>query len=135
MTVSQVRRQWLDFAFVGTRRIEAAFPEWRMRAAPSPTPSLLSARLTERRGSHQRFARIRPTVRVGMIAIVVRQPRVEAFLERGGTGEVAAFQEASTQDTEEQFHLIEPRSVNRREVEHVFVTGVAEELAAELAGR
>jgi hypothetical protein len=38
---------------------------------------------------------------MGVVAIVVRQPSLQSFLERGSTGKIAAFQEAPTQDAEE----------------------------------
>lgn len=69
-----------------------------------------------------------------MLLIVVGQPSVQAFLERFGTSEITPFQESPTQYAEKQFHLIEPRTVNRCEMEHMPVTGVAQEGTALLAG-
>ena len=65
-----------------------------------------------------------------VIAIVDCQPRLNSFFELLGVGEVAALEEASAQHAEEQFHLVEPRTVDWGEVERVFVTGVAQKLPA-----
>ena len=71
---------------------------------------------------------------MSVVAIVNRQPRLNSFLERGGIGEVAPLEKTPAQDAEEQFHLVEPRAVNRCEVEHMFVAGIAQELPAFPAG-
>ena len=69
-----------------------------------------------------------------MLAIVVLQPCVDSFLKIRGTFKIAALQESPAQDAEEQFHLVQPRTVKRREMKHVLVTGVAEKLAPLSAG-
>jgi hypothetical protein len=71
---------------------------------------------------------------MGVVAIVHRQPPLDAFLELRGTGEVAPLEESPAQDAEEQFHLVEPRTVDRSEVEHMFVIGILQELSALSAG-
>jgi hypothetical protein len=93
---------------VGSRRIKTPFPEWRTGTESGPPSSLLSPCLAKRRGPHQRLPRIRPSVRMSVVAIVSRQPRLDSFLELGGACEIAPFEEAPAQDTEEQFDLIEP---------------------------
>jgi len=45
---------------------------------------------------------------MSVIAIVNRQPRLDPFLEFGGAGEIAPFEEAPAQDAEKQFNLVEP---------------------------
>ena len=67
---------------------------------------------------------------MSVVAIVGRQPRFDSFFKCRSAGEVAALEEASTQDAEEQFHLVEPRTVDRCEVERVFVSGIAQEYPA-----
>jgi hypothetical protein len=65
-----------------------------------------------------------------VLPIVVLQPFRQSFLEVSRTAEIAPLQETPAQDAEEQFYLVQPRAVNRREVEHVSVTGIAQESAA-----
>src|SRR5829696_2663280 len=130
MTVSELRRQWRNFALIGTRRVQFPFPKRWAGAEPGPPALLLSPRLAERRGSHQWFTRVRPPIRMSVVAIVGRQPPPDSFLELDGTGEVAPLEEPAGKDAEEQFHLVEPRTVNRCEVEHMLVARVDQELPA-----
>lgn len=60
-----------------------------------------------------------------VLPIVVLEPFRQPFLEVSCTVEIGPLQETPAQDAEEQFYLIQPRAVNRREVEHVSVTGIA----------
>jgi hypothetical protein len=71
---------------------------------------------------------------MGVVAIVSRQPRLDSFLDLRGTGKIASLEEASAQDAQEQFHLIEPRAVDWRKVKHMLVTGVTQERSTLLAG-
>jgi len=96
MTTPQVRCQWRDFASVGSGWVEFANPERRTRSESGSTAPLLSPRLAERGAADQRFARVGPAVRMGVVAIVGRQPRLNAFLECRGTGEVATLEKAPT---------------------------------------
>ena len=134
MTVSEVCRHCHGFAAVGTRRVEFPFPERWAGAEPGSPALLLSSRLAERRGADQRFPGIRPPIRMSVVAIVDRQPPLDSFLERLRIGEVTPLEEPATQDTEEQFHLVEPRTVNGCEVEHVLVARVDQERPAFPAG-
>lgn len=70
---------------------------------------------------------------MGVLLIGILQPLRQPFLEVSGTAEIGPLPETPAQDAEEQFYLIEPRAVNRREVEQVSMTGIAQENAALLA--
>jgi hypothetical protein len=115
-------------------RATPTFPLRRSCSAPRPPLQLLTPRLTERRRPNQWLTRVRPAVGVGVIAIVTHQPTIQSFFEFGSTGKVAPLQESTTQDTEEQFYLVQPRTVNRSEMKHVLVTEVAQKRTTLLAG-
>ena len=61
------------------------------------------------------------------MGIVIIQVRCQTRDEFRGRGEVAAFQEASSQGAEPQLHLVEPRTVLGREMKNVFVCGIGQE--------
>lgn len=68
------------------------------------------------------------------MSIVVVQVCGHACDEFLGRCEVAAFQEASSEGTEPQLDLVEPRTVLGRKVEDMLVIGVGQECASLLAG-
>ena len=67
------------------------------------------------------------------MGIVIVQIRCQTAYELLGGGEVAAFEETTSQGAEPQFDLVEPRAVLGREVEDVLVICISQEGAALLA--
>ncbi len=96
-------------------------------AKPGSSLLLLSPGLAERRAPHERLTRVGPLVRRRVLAIVLLQPRLRAPLELRHAAEHPAPQETPRHYAEEQLHLIQPRSVDRREVEHDLVALVRQE--------
>src|ERR1700683_1475853 len=107
---------------------EALEQRWAS-AQPRSSLSALPGGLAERRGTRHRLSRVRPPVRMRVFLIVPLQPSLDPLYKLRSTVEVSSPEELSLQHAEEQFHLIQPRPVLRREVEHVFVVGVAEKLS------
>src|SRR6185436_9670474 len=103
------------------------------RTKPGAALESLAARLAQRRASDQGFSGIRPAVGMSVAQVVCLQPAVDPPFKLRRTVEVTAFEELPRQDAEEQLHLVEPRAVQGREVEHVFVVGVAEKRPSLLA--
>src|SRR5271163_5184701 len=91
----------------------------RSGSKPSPSLSALPTGLAEGRRPHQRLSRVCPPVRMRVLAIVPLQPLFDPLLKIGHAGEVTALEELACQHAEEQFHLVEPRPVLGREVEHM----------------
>lgn len=134
MTVSKVLSQCLIFASViGPWWIQPTLPKIVAGPAPRPPPQLLPSRLTERRRPNQWLTRVRPAVGMSVVAVVTHQPTIQTFFEFGSTRKVTPLQESTTQDAEEQFHLVQPRTVNWREMKPVLVTGVAQKRTTLLA--
>src|SRR5438552_331754 len=121
MSISLVRCHSLRGSLVGPGRIEKSLPARPSGADPGSPTLLLTARLTERCPSHQRLARVGPTVRMGVMSIVVLQKRTQTPLELRRACEVAALEESPRQHAEPQLHLVQPRAILRREVKHVRV--------------
>src|SRR5260221_4861295 len=118
MTNSQIRRQSRLFPDVGTGRVQESFKQRGTRAKPGSPLPLLSPGLAEGRVTNQRLARVGPPVRMRMPAIVSLQPRLQTLLEIRHTGKHPTAEKPPRQDAEEQLHLVQPRPMDRREVEH-----------------
>lgn len=89
--------------------------------------TLLTTRLTERRGSYQGLARIRPTIRMGSMGVIdLKIVTQTGFKVLGGT-EVAPFQKTPRQDAKPQLHLVEPGAMFGRKVEHMLMAWIAQE--------
>ena len=89
--------------------------------------TLLTTRLTERRGSYQGLARIRPTIRMGSLGVIdLKIVTQTGFKVLGGT-EVAPFQKTPRQDAKPQLHLVEPGAMFGRKVEHMLMAWIAQE--------
>ena len=69
---------------------------------------------------------------MGVVIVEVRGDAPDEFRSRG---EVAAFQETTSQGAEPQFDLVEPRAVLGREMEHVLVIGIGQESTPLGAGK
>src|SRR3982750_4542252 len=108
MTVSQVRCHWLDAA-VGTQRMKETFVQLRAGAEPGSALLPLPPGLAERRTTHQRFARVRPAVRVRLLQVVVLQVSPQTLLKLLDRGEIATPQELPRQHAEPHLHLTPPR--------------------------
>lgn len=67
---------------------------------------------------------------MSVLLIVVFQPSRQACLESRSAGEITPFQKTPTQHAEEEFDLVEPRTMNGGEVKHMLVTRVTQERAA-----
>src|ERR1700674_2323780 len=103
------------------------FKRTRGSPEPSPTKPSLAVCLAERCATHQGFARVRPTVRVRPLLVVLLQPPLQTLRELGHRMKVSPLQQLARQDAEEQFHLIQPRAVDRRKVENHLVAWVTQE--------
>ena len=114
-------------------RIKVAFKRLRMLTKPRTTLPLLTACLTERSTTHQRCPSIRPTVWMGMTAVIVVDKGEQARLEVRHRREIAPLQKAPLQDAKPQFHLIKPGTMNWGEMEHMFVGLIREKGFALLA--
>lgn len=66
--------------------------------------------------------------------VVIAQVSGQAFREFRRRCEVAPLEETTRQRAEPQFHLVEPRAMFGREMEHVFVVSVRQERAPLFAG-
>src|SRR5262245_47541526 len=127
MTVSQVCRQWRLLPDVGAWRMQQALKQAWPAAKPGTTTPPLPLRLAERGSTHQGFPRVRPTVRVRSVLVVLRQPPLQTRRERRHRGKVPATQQLPGQHAEEQLHLVQPRAVDGGEMEDVAVAGVTQE--------
>lgn len=107
--------------------MQKAFKQIGRTPEPSTTVASLRARLAERCPAHQRLARVRPSIRLRLAFIVVRQPPTQTVGEIRRRMKVATPQHLPTQHAEEQLDLIQPRAVDRREMEHDTVTRIAQE--------
>ena len=70
--------------------------------------TLLTTRLTERRGPHQGLARRGPTIRMGVMGVVDFKIVIQARFKILGRIEIAALEKTARQDAQPQFHLVEP---------------------------
>src|SRR6516165_10604544 len=91
--------------------------------------------LAEGGSPHKWLSRVRPSVGVGVLAVVVLQESDQPVLEVGCEAEVPALEESARDDTEPKFHLIEPRAMDRGKVKHMAVPDIRQELAALRPGR
>src|SRR4051794_38054157 len=93
----------------------------QLGACTEPGPALLPLPPgpAEGRAAHQRLARVRPAVGVRLLQVVRLQVSDQALLELRHRDEVATPQELPRQDTEPQFHLVQPRAMPRQVVEDV----------------
>src|ERR1700691_2946389 len=107
--------------------MQQAFKQTRGTSEPGTALPPLAARLSERRPTYQRFARVRPPIRMRLALVVLCQPPTQTLRELRHRMEVATPQHLSAQHAEEQLHLIQPRAVNRREMEHQPMTRIAQE--------
>ena len=96
-------------------------------AKPCPSLPLLTPGLTERGGSHEGLSRIRPAIRVGVMRVVDSKIIDQTDGKVCGRGEVPPFEKATRQDTQPEFDLIQPRSMGRRKMEHMRMSGVTQE--------
>src|SRR5437763_1817341 len=103
------------------RREEQALAARGPGAEEGPPALLPPPRPLERRVPHQRRARVRPPIRVRPLPVVPAQPLPEPPHELLRAGEVVAPEQLPRQHAEEQLYLVQPRPVDRREVEHVLV--------------
>src|SRR6202021_2269270 len=124
MTISQIRRQSRLFPHVRPGWVQKAFKQRGTSAKPGSSLSLLSPSLGERRVPNQRLACVCPLVRMRMLAIVPLQPCLQTRLEIHHAGKHPPTQKPPPQDAEKQVPLVQPRPVDRREVEHVLVAFV-----------
>src|SRR5215469_8099829 len=108
MTVLEVCRQSSSPTLVGPRRVEKTLPA-RPPADPRSPVLLPPACLAERRPTHQRLTRIRPTIGMGMTPVILLQKQLQPVLELRHVREISPPQEATRQHTEPQLHLIQPR--------------------------
>src|SRR5262245_43784337 len=118
MTDSQVRRQWESFPVVRAWWMKNPFKSLGGTAEPGSPLTTLPLRLAERCRPYQRFARVRPAIRVRLVFVVLGQPPRQTLHEGRRRGEIAAPQYLPGQHAEEQLHLLQPRAVLRREMEH-----------------
>src|SRR5271167_4885162 len=95
-------------------------------AEPGPPLLPLPPGLTEWCATHQRFARVRPPIRVRFFLVVVLHIPPQTLLEFLNRSEVASPQELTCQHAEPHLHLIQPRAVPRQVVEVVLVLAVAQ---------
>ena len=124
----------LRAALVGAGRVEKSVETLRASAEPGSAVALLAACLGEGSGANQRLAGVGPAVGMGSMSVVIVQIRRQEPDEFLGRCEVAAFEEATSQGTEPQFDLVEPRAVFGREVEQMLVVGIGQEGAPLRAG-
>jgi len=103
------------------------FKPMGVAAKPGPAVTPLATRLTEWGRTHQGLAGVRPAVRMRFAFVVLLQPALQTLSELGHRIEVSVPQQLPAQHAEEQFDLIQPRAMDRREVEHHPVAGVAQE--------
>ena len=80
---------------------------------------LLATRPAEWRVADQRFARIGPTVRMGVAGVIVFQEALPSGVKFGPTGKAPTGQKATLQDAKEAFCLLEPGAVFGGEMTHV----------------
>ena len=78
--------------------------------------TLLTTRLAERRGPHQRLARIRPPIRMGVMGIVEFQIVRQTLCKILGRIEIAALEKTPRQDAKPQLYLIQPGAMFWRKV-------------------
>src|SRR5690348_11330671 len=126
MTVLEVCRQSSSLTLVGPRRVQHTLPTRPPTAYPGSPLLLLTTALGKRRPTHQRLTRVRPTIGMGMTSVVRLQKYTQPLLEIRHARKIAPPQEATRQHTEPQLHLIQPRAMLGREVEHVLVRRVAQ---------
>ena len=91
---------------------------WTKPRAPLP---LLTAGLTERSPPHQWCPGVSPTVRMGMAPVIVFDIPEQSRLEICHRSEIASLQEPPSEHAEPEFHLVEPGSMDRGEMEHMLV--------------
>jgi len=70
--------------------------------------TLLTTRVAERRGPHQRLARIRPPIRMGVMGVVDLKIVLQARGKILGRTEIAALEKPTGQDAKPPCHLVEP---------------------------
>src|SRR5262245_33803898 len=127
MSVSEVGSQCLRFSVVGPRRVDEALKQLGASAKPGPAQPSLPRRLALWRMAHQRLARVRPAVGMGLLLVVFVQVVPETLLELPQRLEGATPQELPRQDAEEQLHLVQPRAVPGHVVKHVPLSWRAQE--------
>ena len=92
--------------------------------------TLLTTRPAEWCVADQRFARIGPTVRMGVAGVIVFQEALQLGVKFGPTGKAPTGQKAALQDTKEEFGLIEPGAVFGGEMKHVPVRRITQKRPA-----
>src|SRR3990167_3842320 len=107
--------------FVGSWWVEESLERFWLGAEPCAALGLLTASLAKWRRSHQGLPCIGPAIWMGVVVVVVLQELVQSLFKVGCRTEVATLEKTSLENTEPQFHLIQPGTVNRREMEHVSV--------------
>src|SRR4029079_7838622 len=120
----QLRRRILSF--VGSWWVEKPLERFWLRAEPCAALCLLTASLAEGRRSHQGFPGIGPAIGMGVVVVVVLQELVQSLFKVGCRTEIATFEKATLQHTKPQCHLVQPGTVNRREMEYVSVRGIGQ---------
>ena len=89
--------------------------------------TLLTTRVTERRGPYQGLACIRPTVRMGVMGVVHLKIVIQTGFEVLDCTEITALQKPTGQDAKPQLNLVEPGAMFRRKVEHMLMARIAQE--------
>ena len=89
--------------------------------------TLLTTRLTERRGAHQGLPCIRPTIRMGGMGVIDLKIVTQTGFKVLGRTEIASFQKATGQDTKPQLNLVEPGPMFGRKVEHMLMARITQE--------
>src|SRR2546428_3449146 len=89
--------------------------------------TLLTTRLTERRGSYQELARLRPAIRMGSMGVIDLKIVTQTGAKVLGGTEVAPLQKPPRQDAQPQPHLVEQGAMFGRQVEHMLMARIAQE--------
>jgi hypothetical protein len=89
--------------------------------------TLLTTRLTERRGSYQGLARIRPTIRLGRMGVRDLKRVTQTGCKVWGGTAVAPFQKTPRQAAQPPLHWVEPGALLGRQVAHLRMARSAQE--------